>query len=130
MGTTTKRRRRRRTRSETQALRQEALTRAQTGQSLANWPEIFRHFMAAGIPEADILPRVNVLTYRAWQAKGRQVRRGEKGCKVITCIPIDSEEKDKTTGKEKTVTKFRPWRASVFHLSQTDAMEGGEHVAR
>ncbi|MCH8969537.1 MAG: DUF1738 domain-containing protein [Planctomycetes bacterium] len=101
------------------------MTRAQTGQSLTNWPEIFRHFLAAGIPESDILPRVNVLTYRAFQAIGRQVRKGEKGCKVITCIPIDKKEKDKKTGEEKIVTTLRPWGATVFHVSQTDPMEGG-----
>lgn len=125
MATATKRRRRRRTNSETQAMRQEALTRATSGQSLANWPEIFRHFMAAGIPEADILPRVNVLTYRALQAKGRQVRRGEKGCKVIACMATDHEETDDATGEKKTVTKLRPWSAAVFHRSQTDPVEGG-----
>jgi len=105
-------------------MREEALTRAQTGQSLTNWPAIFDHFTAAGIPEADIVPRVNVLTYRAWQAKGRQVRKGERGCKVITCIPIDSQEKDKATGKEITVTKLRPWNATVFHVSHTDETKG------
>ena len=125
MATATKRRRRRRTSSETQAMRQEALTRAQTGQSLANWPEIFRYFLAAGIPEVDILPRQNILTYRAWQAKGRQVRKGEKGCKVITCIPIDKKETDKKTGEEIIVTSLRPWGATVFNVSQTDPMKGG-----
>jgi hypothetical protein len=125
MATATKRRRRRRTSGEVQAMREEALTRATTGQSLANWPEIFRYFTAAGIPEADILPRVNVLTYRAWQAKGRQVRKGEKGCKVITCIPVERKEKDKKTGEEIIVTTTRPWGTTVFHVSQTDAIEGG-----
>ena len=123
MATTTKRRRRRRTSAETQAMRQEALTRAQTGQSLVNWPEIFRHFTAAGIPEADILPRQNILTYRAFQAIGRQVRKGEKGCKVITCISVDKKEKDKKTGEEIIVTTTRPWGATVFHILQTDPMK-------
>ena len=52
----------------------EALSRAQSGQSLTNFPTILEGFMARGIAEAEILPRVNVFTYRAWKAKGRQVR--------------------------------------------------------
>src|SRR4051812_43121020 len=74
-------------------LEAEALSRATSGQSLTNWPAIFSGFTAKGIPENDILPRVNVLTYHAWRAKGRQVRRGEHGVKVTTWVsPRDKAE--------------------------------------
>jgi hypothetical protein len=62
-------------------MQNEALTRASSRQSLSNWPAIFAGFMAKGIPETDIKPRENVFTYHAWQALGRQVRRGEHGVK-------------------------------------------------
>ena len=57
----------------------EALGRAAQGQSLINYPEIFRGMMAKGIPEADIRPRENVFTFNAWRALGRTVRKGEPG---------------------------------------------------
>jgi N-terminal domain of anti-restriction factor ArdC len=101
-----------------QELQAEALSRATSGHSLTNWPAIFAGFTAKGIPESDILPRVNVLTYHAWRAKGRQVRRGERGVKVTTWIsPKDKAEGD--DGKKTRPTKM-PWCATVFHESQTD----------
>ena len=109
----------RRTRSERAALDQEALTRATSGQSLTNWPDIIRGFAAKGIPEADILPRVNVFTFAAWRAAGRHVRKGEHGVKVLTWIPLPDKE-DKATGEVKRGGK-RPRSATVFHVSQTDA---------
>ena len=101
---------------ERNAIAAEALSRAQSGNSLTNFPAIFAGFGERGIPAADIQPRVNVLTYNAWRAKGRQVRRGEKGVKVITFVPVT----DKDTG---TVTGKRPWTSTVFHVSQTDAIQ-------
>ena len=101
-------------------IQKEALTRASTGQSFGNYPAIFSGFMARGIAEIDIEPRVNVFTYNAWKALGRQVRRGEHGVKVTTYVPCDKKTRDKATGEE-TVTSFRrPKVATVFHVSQTD----------
>ena len=91
----------------------EALQRATQSNAMSNYPAIFEGFMEKGIAADDIKPRVNVFTYRAWQAKGRQVRKGEKGVKVCTWIP----KKDKETGK--VMGKF-PRTATVFHISQTD----------
>ncbi|KKL91507.1 hypothetical protein LCGC14_1893970 [marine sediment metagenome] len=113
-----RRRRTHRTRSERAALDQEALTRATSGQSLTNWPDIIRGFTAKGIPEADILPRVNVFTFAAWRAAGRHVRKGEHGVNVITWIPLPDKE-DKKTGEIKPGGKC-PRSATVFHVSQTD----------
>jgi hypothetical protein len=109
-------------------MQQEALSRAATGQSLANWPAILAGFLAKGIPESDIRPRENVFTYHAWRALGRQVRRGEHGIKVMTYVAIDRAEEtdspadDDTPRKHKT-TGRRPWMATVFHVSQTDPIQ-------
>ena len=101
-------------------LQTEALSRAQAGQSFSNYPAIIAGFLAKGIAEADILPRENVLTYHAWRAVGRQVKKGEHGVKVITFVPITKEvEKD---GKAETIAYRRPWTATVFHFSQTDSI--------
>jgi hypothetical protein len=90
-----------------------ALQRAVSGQSFTNYPAIYEGFAAKGLTESDIAPRVNIFTYRAWIEKGRQVRRGEHGVKVITFI----EKKDKTGRIQKM-----PRRATVFHVSQTDSI--------
>jgi hypothetical protein len=107
-------------------IQQEALSRALSGQSLSNWPAIVRGFLAKGIPEDEILPRENCFTYHAWRALGRQVRRGEHGVKVVTFLPArDREETDPTTGERKTARRSsRPWTATVFHVSQTDQIQG------
>ena len=99
----------------------EALSRAISGQSVANYAQIFQGFMARGIPESETKPRENVFTYDAWRALGRQVRRGEHGVKVLTFI--DCQKKDDETGEVKE-TYRRPWFTTVFHISQTEAIGG------
>src|SRR5262249_35628348 len=113
-------------RASREEMQQEALSRAIGGQSLTNWPAILYGFIAKGIPEHEIKPRENVLTYRAWQALGRQVRRGEHGVKVVTFIPTEggsAESTDATEGDAKPEKRrrgsSRPWTATVFHISQT-----------
>ena len=101
-----------RTAPEKAAINQEALDRATQERSLANYGAIYHGFTEKGIALADITPRVNVFTYNAWLAKGRQVMKGEKGVKVVTWVPI----KDKVTGE---VTGRRPKDTTVFHISQT-----------
>ena len=59
----------------------EALSRATNGDSRLNYPAIINGFEAKGITDAE--PRVNVFTYNAWKAKGRQVLKGEHGIKVV-----------------------------------------------
>ena len=97
------------TKTEMQA---EALARAEQGESFVNYPAIYSGFAAKGIAESEIQPRVNVLTFQAWKAKGRVVRRGEHGVKVITWIPVTDKQTGEITGK-------RPWTSTVFHISQT-----------
>jgi hypothetical protein len=109
--------------SSTQEMRQEALTRAVSGQSLTNFPAIFQGFAAKGIPESEIKPRENVFTFNAWKALGRVVRRGEHGVKVTTFIDCKTKETDSDTGEQKSFR--RPWTTTVFHVSQTEAIKGG-----
>ena len=90
---------------------QEALQRARGNNSMLNYETIIRGFMAKGIPSSAIIPRENVLTYGAWQAINRQVRKGEKGVKVVSWI--------KTIDKN-GLEEMRPTSATVFHLSQTE----------
>lgn len=94
----------------------EALQRATTSPSIANYPAIFEGFAEKGISEDDIRPRENVFTYDAWRALGRQVRRGEHGVKVTTWVPIRKRNDD---GDQEIVGK-RPKTTTVFHVSQTD----------
>ncbi|MEL6107766.1 MAG: ArdC-like ssDNA-binding domain-containing protein [Planctomycetota bacterium] len=117
MATKSKRRRRRRESTET---REQQLARIQASDNESNYPAIVAGFTARGIPAEDIQPRENVLTYRAWQAKGRQVRKGEKSVKIE--VWIEYEQKDAAEGEE---PKGRTRRSvAVFHVSQTDPIEG------
>ena len=100
-----------------QELGTEALARATQGQSVANYASIYKGFEEKGIPEADIEPRVNVLTYQAWRGAGRQVRKGEHGVKVFTFITMSKE----VDGEVETFK--RPRSTTVFHVSQTDEVE-------
>lgn len=102
-----------------QAKQQEALTRAVSSQSLSNYVPIFQGFAKMGIPESEIKPRENVFTYDAWKALGRQVRKGEHGVKVLTFIRRVKTNKD--TGKDEVSSM--PWSTTVFHISQTDAVQ-------
>ena len=112
-------------------MQQEALGRAVGGQSLGNWPAIIAGFLVKGIAESDIRPRENVFTYQAWRALGRQVRRGEHGVRVVTFVPIDRDSVAATgsasapadaPAEERPARASRPWTATVFHVSQTDAV--------
>jgi hypothetical protein len=110
--------------SHTEAIRQEALTRAISGQTMSNYPAIFQGFIAKGIPESGIRPRENIFTFNAWRALGRTVRRSEHGVKVLTFIDRASKEIDRDTGKPKVIRLA--WNTTVFHVSQTEAiMRGG-----
>jgi hypothetical protein len=109
--------------SRSEAVRQEALTRAISGQTMSNYPAIFQGFMAKGIPEPEIRPRENVFTFNAWRALGRTVRRGEHGVKVLTFIDRASKEVDRDTGEPKVIRLA--WNTTVFHVSQTEALGGG-----
>jgi hypothetical protein len=97
-----------------QELATEAFSRATQGQSVVNYASIYEGFAEKGIAEAEIVPRVNVLTYHAWRAVGRQVRKGEHGVKVFTFITMSKE----VDGEVETFK--RPKSTTVFHITQTD----------
>jgi antirestriction protein ArdC len=106
-----------------QEIQQEALTRATCGKTMSNYPAIINGFMAKGIPAEQIEPRVNCLTFHAWKALGRKVRKGEHGVKVTTFVPVADKTRtttDPQTGEVSVRQATRPWFTTVFHVSQTD----------
>lgn len=96
-----------------------ALQRAENNASEANYDVIFDGFIDMGIAKEDIEPRVNVFTFNAWKAKGRFVKKGEKGVKVITYILVDKKEKDSDETKKVKVKR----QTTVFHISQTSPLD-------
>lgn len=99
---------------------QQALNNAVSNTSTANFNAIFEGFAEKGIDVQDIKPRENVFTYNAWRALDRQVRKGEKGVKVVTVVKSNRE--DKATGDTLESTFLRT--TTVFHISQTDPVKG------
>lgn len=95
---------------------QQALTSATSSQSLANYTTIINGFVERGIAAADIKPRENVFTFHAWRALGRTVKKGEKGVRVMTWIPMTKKNAD--TGEANPIGR-RPKFTTVFHVSQT-----------
>lgn len=97
----------------------DSLHRAESGDSVKNDLAVIEGFAARGI---EATPRVDVFTYGAWRAKGRQVMkrpqgvdRGAWGVKICAFVRMT----DRQTGEEFT----RPKTVSVFHVSQTKPME-------
>lgn len=95
----------------------EALSRIQAGFS-QNDERVIYAFAAAGIDPRDISPRQNVLTFHAWQAKGRRVARGATSIRVETWIPVGPAED--ADGKP-AHRRMAPKTAYLFHESQTVA---------
>lgn len=96
----------------------DALAKARNGESTCNYRAIIDGFLALGIAEVDILPRVNVFTFHAWKALNRCVKKGQHGVKVTTYVRAANT--DKETGETKG---FRmPRRTTVFHVSQTEKL--------
>ena len=101
------------TTDERNARREESLSRAIGTIQSQNDSVVEMHYAALGI---HATPRVDVFTYNAWQALGRQVRKGEHGCRLTVWIhPSPS-----ATNKE---PKPFPKSTTVFHVSQTDAID-------
>ena len=86
---------------------QATIAKAQSRPFGANDALVIYAFEERGI---NATPRVDVFTYNAWLAKGRQVKKGEKGVKVVTFV-------------EKADGSKLPRSVTVFHISQTDLME-------
>lgn len=65
-----------------------------------------------------------VAGFRAWQGKGRQVRKGERGIKILGYSTKKTTEQDPATGEETTRVAVRYPILSVFALDQTDPIDG------
>ena len=98
--------------------KQEALQHALQSGSTSNYGAIFAGFAEKGID--DIRPRENVFTFAAWQALGRQVKRGEHGVSVCTWIPITKKD---DSGEAQPIGR-KPRMTTVFHVSQTEPRAG------
>jgi len=96
---------------------QEALARIQGSLGSKNDGLVLMAFSERGLALEDIFPRVNVLTFRAWKAKGRRVAKGAISVPVTTWIPCG--EKSPEEGDKKDRPRMRPKTASLFHISQT-----------
>jgi antirestriction protein ArdC len=64
--------------------------------------------------------------FRQWQAKGRQVRKGERAIKIRGFSSKKITETNEETGEETERRLARFPILSVFDVSQTDAIEGAE----
>jgi protein-L-isoaspartate O-methyltransferase len=103
----------------------DALARIEASQNASNYPAIVSAFAARGIPAEQVLPRENVFTYRAWQAKGRQVKRGEKSVKIDVWIEYEKKPGEGAPAAS-PAEKCRARRSvAVFHISQTEAIPEG-----
>ncbi|WP_454778720.1 ArdC family protein [Georgenia muralis] len=67
-----------------------------------------------------------VAGFRQWQAKGRQVRKGEKALKIFGYSTKKTTEEDPETGEEVERSHVRFPVLSVFDISQTDPVDGEE----
>jgi hypothetical protein len=95
----------------------DALNRAENPRNLINIQTVFEAASAKGI--ADAMPGENVLTFNAWKAKGRVVKKGEK---ALAMLPVfySRDVRDPSSGDVQT--QKHAGRAAVFHISQTKAM--------
>src|SRR5262245_29914610 len=91
----------------------EALERAEMGFS-KNDQIVYDAFTGAGY--TNVQPRVTVLTFDAWRAKGRTVLRGQHGLKVAVYVTRKTGNLDEH-GNPETVTLLGS--ARLFHISQT-----------
>lgn len=69
-----------------------------------------------------------VAGFRQWQARGRQVRKGERGIRIFGYATKRIEADDTDTGAEEERRVYYPV-LTVFDISQTDPIDGAEEVA-
>lgn len=77
---------------------------------------------------AQMPTATRVAGFRQWQAKGRQVRKGERSIKIRGFSTKKITETDAETGEETETTAARFPILSVFDISQTDPIEGAEQI--
>ena len=64
-----------------------------------------------------------VMGYRAWQAEGRQVKKGSKALMIFGPARKMKIEEDKNGVKEEKTISLPPPVVSVFDISQTEPLE-------
>jgi len=57
-------------------------------------------------------------TYKGWQRKGRQVRKGEKA--IWLCMPLTRKKKNEDTGEDEEFITCFAWKPNWFVLTQTE----------
>lgn len=62
-------------------------------------------------------------TYRQWQNRGCQVRKGEKGSLVVFYKELEFEDQDTDTGMTSTETRLMARASTVFNAEQVDGYE-------
>ena len=111
---------------------EEAIERLEAGVSQIVDGEEFRRYLSVAAKFHHYSPNnclmilmqrpeaTRVAGYRAWQSMGRQVRKGEKGIRILA--PIARKIEDEKTGEEtQTLCGFKT--TAVFDISQTDGEE-------
>lgn len=75
--------------------------------------------IAAQRPDASL-----IAGYRAWQAEGRQVRRGEKGIRILGGRTVGpAQDSDDDGDQDNTRTRLIFFPVSVFDIAQTDPID-------
>ena len=100
--------------AERAAMQAESLQRARACRSLSNMALVIAAFVERGIPAGEIIPGETVLTFNAWRALGRTVKRGERGVKVPVFYQVERMTDSGERESRKVLTG-----AAVFHISQT-----------
>lgn len=101
----------------------EALERGRRYRVGGNDLRVITEFQGRGMNPHDIEtfgPDQNVWTYDAWQALGRQVRKGEKSVRITVYGSYESKERNEKTGEP--IIKSCRSTACLFHITQTDAI--------
>ena len=62
-------------------------------------------------------------TYRQWQEKGAQVRKGEKSSTIVFYKEIDIKQEDLETGEDEYETRLFARASRVFNVAQVDGYE-------
>lgn len=71
-----------------------------------------------------------VAGFRQWQAKGRQVRKGEQSIKIVGYRErrtVQDGDQNEAPGVDERVVRYFP-TLSVFDISQTDPIEGAKPI--
>lgn len=105
----------------------EALARIQATHS-KNDAQAVLQFYQAGVPLEDCIPRVTILTAKAWRALGKRIGKGATSQRVYGWRPV--KKTDKKTGEEKD--GMIPVTSLLFHESQMvdlDAPKGTKPAA-